>query len=118
MGFDGIPQLYETIAEIQHSTEIFIGCSETQLQGMLSYRITEGLVDIHRLVVSPKHFRKGIGRSLVEYLLDRYDGFDFAVSTGTANKPAISLYKSLGFQEQGFVEVAPGIHCTQFYLKN
>lgn len=118
MGFDGIPQLHETFAEIQNSTEIFTGYLERQLQGVISYRVKEGVVDIHRLVVSPNHFRKGIGKSLVEYLLKQYDGYEFAVSTGTANKPAISLYKALGFQEQGSIEVAPGIHCTQFYLNN
>ncbi|WP_142826977.1 GNAT family N-acetyltransferase [Planococcus soli] len=116
--FDGIPQLYETLAEIQKSTEIFLGYSEGQLQGILSYQVKGGTVEIHRLVVSPNHFRKGVGKKLMEYLLEKFKEYDFTVSTGTANIPAITLYKAFGFQEQRLIEVAPGIHCTQFYLSN
>lgn len=118
MGFYGIPQLHETVLEIQDSTEIFIGLNEEQLQGVISYRIEEGLVDIHRLVVAPCYFRKGVAKRLVEYVLRNYRGYEFTVSTGTANKPAIALYKTFGFQEQRLIEVAPGIHCTQFSLSN
>lgn len=118
MGFYGIPQLHETISEIQNSTEVFVGYKEEQLMGILSYRVEEGIVDIHRLVVGPDHFRKGIGKKLVAYLLGHYRGYGFTVSTGTANKPAIALYKAFGFQEQRLIEVAPGITCTQFSLDN
>lgn len=118
IGFDGIPQLYESFAEIQNSTETFTGYSEGSLQGVISYQVKEGIVDIHRLVVSPMHFRKGIGKKLVGYLLEHYEGYGLTVSTGTANIPAITLYKAFGFQEQRLIEVAPGIHCTQFYLSN
>lgn len=118
MGFDGIPQLTESLADIQKSAETFVGYSERQLQGVISYQIKEGTVDIHRLVISPDHFRKGIGKRLVKYLLEHYKGYELTVSTGTANKPAIALYKAFGFQEQQLIEVAPGIYCTQFCLSN
>lgn len=118
MGFSGIPQLHETANDIQNSDELFVGWREDELAGVLSYKIAEGLVDIHRLVVSPAHFRKGIGKSLVGYLLKRYKGYEFIVSTGTANKPAIALYQAFGFQEQRKVEVVPGIECTEFSLRN
>lgn len=118
MGFYGIPQLHETIFQIQNSAETFVGYREQQLQGLLSYQVEEGVVDIHRLVVHPDHFRKGVGKKLVSYLLGHYRGYRFTVSTGRANKPAIALYKAFGFQEQRLIEVAPGITCTQFSLDN
>ncbi|EGA89890.1 hypothetical protein GPDM_07565 [Planococcus donghaensis MPA1U2] len=118
MGFFEIPQLRETVHEIQNSTEMFIGYSEEQLQGVLSYKIEEGVIDIHRLVVAPAHFRKGIGRKLLSEVLKKYRTHDFKVSTGSANQPAITLYKLLGFQEIGVIEIAPGIYCTQLYLTN
>lgn len=118
MGFYEIPQLHETATDIQNSGELFVGCREEELIGVVSYKIAEGLVDIHRLVVSPAHFRKGIGKRLVEYLLKRYKGYEFIVSTGTANKPAIALYQAFGFQEQRKIEVAPGIECTEFSIRN
>lgn len=118
MGFDGIPQLRETVAEILGSQETFAGYCEEQLQGVISYQVEDRMIDIHRLVVDPPHFRKGIGKRLVAYLLERYRGYGFTVSTGTANQPAIALYKVYGFQERCTIEVAPGIYCTQFYLDN
>ncbi|MDJ0330237.1 GNAT family N-acetyltransferase [Planococcus sp. S3-L1] len=118
MGFYGIPQLHEPILEIQHSTEVFIGFNEEQLQGVISYQVEEGLIDIHRLVVAPCYFRKGVAKQLIEYVLRNYRGYEFIVSTGTANKPAIALYQAFGFQEKRLIEVAPGIYCTQFSLSN
>lgn len=118
MDFFEIPQLHETASDIQNSEEFFIGFQEEELMGVVSYKIAEGLVDIHRLIVNPAYFRRGIGKRLVEYLLKRYKGYDFTVSTGTANKPAIALYQAFGFQEQRKVEVAPGIECTAFSLRN
>ncbi len=116
MEFDGIPQLYETVREIQNSPDTFIGFSIERLQGVASYQVEQGIVDIHRLVVDPDQFRKGIGKQLVAYLLERYKGYEFVVSTGTANKPAIALYQANGFKEQRVFEVAPGVQCIQFSL--
>ena len=118
MGFYGIPQLHETVVDIQGSSETFVGYREDILMGVVAYKIKEGVVDIHRLVVSPAYFRKGVGKRLVKYLLKRYKGYEFTVSTGTANKPAIALYQAFGFQEQRKFEVAPETECTQFSLRN
>ncbi|ANU22270.1 GNAT family N-acetyltransferase [Planococcus donghaensis] len=118
MGFYDIPQLQETLQELQKSDELFIGYGEGQVQGVISYRVKGETVDINRLVVGPTYFRKGIGKKLVSYLLKNYRGYEFTVSTGTANKPAIALYQMFGFQEVGVIQVAPGIYCTQFRLRN
>ncbi|MBD8014823.1 GNAT family N-acetyltransferase [Microbacterium sp. APC 3898] len=118
MDFYEIPQLHETAIDIQNSGELFVGFQEEELMGVVSYKMVDGLVDIHRLIVNPAYFRRGIGKRLLEYLLKRYKGYEFIVSTGTANKPAIALYQAFGFQEQRKVEVAPGIECTVFGLRN
>lgn len=118
MGFYDIPQLHETVEEIQNSTEIFWGYTKQHVQGILSYKIEEGTVDIHRLIVDPDYFRLGIGRKLVGELIKKHRAYTVTVSTGSANKPAIALYKLFGFQEVGVMEVAPGIYCTQLQLNN
>lgn len=118
MDFWGIPQLHETVREIQTSRELFLGYSEERLQGVLSYKVEKGMIGIHRLVVDPANFRKGIGRKLLSEMLKKYRGYDFKVSTGSANQPAITLYKLFGFQEIGVNQVAPGIYCTQLFLTN
>ena len=115
MGFQGIPQLNESILEIRNSGEIFQGYLENaQLLGFVSYTKENNTIDIHRLVVDPGHFRKGIGRKLLAFLTGNFKGLDFIVSTGKANYPAKKLYESFDFIETEDFEVAPGIFCTAF----
>lgn len=116
MGFGGIPHITETVEEIQQSDEIFLGFHEEFLEGFISYKEEEGVVDIYRLVVDPLQFRRGIARQLVDHLLKEKKPAEFIVSTGTANEPARKLYESFGFQEDETFEVAPGVTCTQFRL--
>lgn len=113
MGFKGIPQLKESILEIQNSSETFLGYLENGLlKGFVSYKKENNTIDIHRLVVDPEHFRKGIGRELLMSLTKTFEGMEFIVSTGKTNMPAKNLYRSFGFTESEDFEVAPGIFCT------
>ena len=111
IGFQGIPALADTAETLQNSRETFIGFYEgTDLLGVLSYEETEDAVDICRLVVAPASFRKGVGRQLVEFTLDKYKQTkDITVSTGEQNAPALNLYKKLGFTEQRSFDPAPGV---------
>ncbi|EPD49463.1 hypothetical protein HMPREF1210_03362 [Paenisporosarcina sp. HGH0030] len=111
IGFQGIPALSETAEDIVNSKEIFIGYYEDdQLLGVLSYEENEDFVDICRLVVSPASFRKGIGRQLVNYIVEEIRGSrDVVVSTGLKNIPAVTLYEKLGFQQERTMEIAPGV---------
>jgi ribosomal protein S18 acetylase RimI-like enzyme len=117
IGFEGIPALKDTVASIQKSKEQFCGYyEEGVLVGVISYSIKDNTLEIHRLIVHPQHFRKGIGRALVEYVL--YLGRDnisrYIVWTASSNYPAVDLYRSLGFQEEEQVEVHPTIYITKF----
>ena len=115
IGFDGIPQLHESILEIQNSGETFIGYFNGVLAGFISYKVEGKVVDIHRLAVAPAHFRQGIGRQLLEYLLENFPGSDFIVSTATLNEPARKLYEMFGFELQGSFEPEPGIPCVIYH---
>jgi ribosomal protein S18 acetylase RimI-like enzyme len=114
MEFDGIPQIHESVEAIQNCEEVFIGFTEEELKGFISFKKDGQVIDIHRLVVDPPHFRRGIARKLLAHLLEQYRGYEFEVSTGSANEPAKNLYGSFGFIEQGRFEVAPGITCSKF----
>ncbi|MBL0882273.1 MAG: GNAT family N-acetyltransferase [Chitinophagaceae bacterium] len=62
----------------------------------------EGVCEMKRLYVKPKFRKYGIGRSLVEQLItESYQlGYtDMRLDTLERLKPAISLYKSLGFEK-------------------
>ena len=64
-----------------------------------------GVVEIHEddsihiqsLVVLPDHFRKGVGRQLMQHILSQYQSSLFMVETGLENIPAIALYEHFGF---------------------
>lgn len=83
--------------------------------GTVSYKEDGEVLDIHRLVVRPDRFRRGIARSLVGYIANvAADAKRIVVSTGAKNEPACRLYRSLGFRETGESEPSPGLRLTTF----
>lgn len=58
---------------------------------------SDGVLNIAALVVLPAHFRRGLGRRLVEEALTRSGGRRITVSTGAKNTPSIALYEAAGF---------------------
>lgn len=116
IGTDEIPPLKETFDQLQSCGETFIGFFEQgELAGALSYEQSGGVVDIHRLIVDPRHFRKGIARKLLERLEKGVsDVEEFIVSTGADNQPAVTLYKKHGFKPAGETIVGGGIRLAHF----
>ena len=118
IGSDEIPQLSETLEELQASGETFLGaCAylEGTLVGAISWRVDAGVLDLHRLVVDPNRFRAGIGAALVRAALAAEPEADRAVvQTGSSNEPAKQLYRREGFEEIDEVEVVPGLRVTRF----
>ncbi|MFD4641957.1 GNAT family N-acetyltransferase [Lentzea sp. NPDC058436] len=109
IGFDGIPPLHETLEELRATEEVFLGLHDDEgLVGAVSYRLDGSTVDIHRLVVHPRAFRRGIASKL----LDALPPGPQIVSTGTKNEPALKLYRKRGFVETGTREVGPGVSLT------
>lgn len=60
----------------------------------------EGKTHVASLVVLPRHFRQGIATSLLRHVIVLHGRGGITVSTGRANRPALRLYASLGFEEQ------------------
>lgn len=117
IGFDGIPQLKDTVDTIETSSEIFIGYTqEDRLIAFLSYLQEENEFDICRLVVHPNYFKQGIARKLLKYFLNEIVSppKKVIVSTGADNVPAINLYKSEGFAFLKNIEVAPSFYISLF----
>lgn len=52
--------------------------------------------EIRAVCVSPSARAKGIGKQLLQYLIDKCPG-DILLSVAESNKPAITLYQSYGF---------------------
>ena len=116
LGSDEIPPLHESLEELQASGETFLGAFlDGILAGAISWRVEDGVIDLHRLVVDPSRHRAGVGTALVRAALAAEPEAERAiVQTGAANEPARRLYRGEGFEEIDDIEVAPGLRVTRF----
>src|SRR5712691_3997279 len=114
LGFDGIPPLRETLDELMRCGERFLGSYDLDgLAGIVSWeKLAGGTVDVCRLVVAPRAFRRGHATALLDELDRAEPAGRYTVSTGTANVPALTLYRSRGFVPVGIREVAEGVTVT------
>ncbi|WP_439022065.1 GNAT family N-acetyltransferase [Bacillus thuringiensis] len=110
-----IPRLYDTVNDIQNCGETFYGYFfENKLVGFISFIQEENLIDIHRLVVSPDFFQKGVATKLLLYIFNMFpSSMTYIVQTGKANTPAITLYKKHGFITVSDTILPDGIILTQ-----
>ncbi len=112
IGAASLPVLHETAAQLRDSGETFLGArlAGGRLAGAVSYkRLADGSVDIHRLVVDPAAFRRGIATALLEALDAAAPAARTLVATGAANAPARALYERRGFRAVREFEAAGGV---------
>ena len=102
---------------MRYDREFFGRIKNGQLAGVAEIIETDGYVHIRSLVVDPKYFRQGIGKELVEFVLESFDTDLFVVETGVKNEPASKLYKKLGFTEVGQWDTDHGVRKVKFELK-
>jgi ribosomal protein S18 acetylase RimI-like enzyme len=112
---DRIPALTETLAELRDAGLEWLGASdEDGLAGAIAWTVLpDGTVDIDRLVVTPRSFRRGVGTALLDGLDALHPGRRVLVSTGRANVPAVTLYLGRGFSIAREREVIPGLWITE-----
>ena len=99
IGCADFPPLRECVDAILLAGEDFLLAYDNhQVVGALScLHGDEGCV-ICRMVVMPRHFRRGIGRWMLHYLfLSTNPALACRVVTARANHPGIAFYESLGF---------------------
>ena len=99
LGARTLPALTETSRQLGASGERFLGAFErARLVGAVAWKRRGPLVDIHRLVVDPDRFRRGIAGRLLDALEEHEpDAERMTVATGAANPPARRLYERRGF---------------------
>lgn len=121
MQFEDIPPLIETMEELRQNAEQFYGwyTSTGELVGVIAVECkTQYELHICRLMVRRDHFRQGIGRALMEYILHTPGVERFTICTGVCNEPAMKLYSSLGFQKLYDEEIVPGIYLRTLEKKS
>lgn len=100
VGTDNFPPLQRRSIAIQKSENKFYGLRiENELAGVIELAIENEELHICSLVVSPNHFRKGVGKSLIEFAFELHPTRKSLVETAAVNEPAISLYERMGFEE-------------------
>ncbi|HZG87312.1 GNAT family N-acetyltransferase [Paenibacillus sp.] len=118
IGLDSIPPLHDTPATLAACGETFVGCFHPSagLVGAVSYKLFDDgrTLDIHRMMVHPDHFRRGLASKLLGAVLSLPGLTRALVSTGTANAPAVALYERFGFQPDGLIDIAPDVTVTKF----
>ena len=113
-----IPPLKDTVYTLQHCGETFFGYYENEeLCGVISIQIDDDDVHIHRLIVHPNHFRKGIAQLLLNFIETKFQIETIKVATGSKNIPAVSFYKKNGFRNIKEVIVNEQLSLTFFEKK-
>lgn len=118
IGTYDIPPLKDTVYTLQHCGENFFGYYENgNLYGAVSIKVDDVVVDIHRLIVHPNQFRKGIAQLLLNFIETKFQVETIKVATGSKNTPAVSFYKKNGFQNINEVLVNEQLSLTFFEKK-
>ena len=111
IGTDMLPVLHERADQLRASGETFLGARLAgRLAGAVSYkRLDDGTVDIHRLVVDPAAFRRGVATALLDALDAAAPAARTIGATGAANGPARTLYERRGFRPVREVTAGGGV---------
>lgn len=116
MNFYDIPPLKDTISSLKECDEIFYGYYINNiLAGIISYKIIENVLDIHRVAIHPSFFRMGIAGKLISFIEEIDNSTSkVVVCTGKKNLPAVNLYLKNGYQKVKDIEICEGIYLTKF----
>lgn len=113
IGDDRIPLLHESVDELCGAqVHWLVARAGDEILGAAAWSGSE----IDRLVVSPHAHRRGIGRALVDMMLESIVGQRVDVATGRDNLPARRLYESFGFVHTENQQVLPGLWLARYAL--
>lgn len=111
-----IPPLKDTLGSLKECDEIFYGFYKNEvLAGIISFKIIENVLDIHRVAVDPRFFRMGIAGKLVNFVEVLESNIKkVLVCTGKENLPAVNLYLKNGYKKTKNIEISKNINLTEF----
>lgn len=116
IGFKEIPPLKDTIDSLSLCDEIFYGYHINDiLAGIISFKIIDNVLDIHRVAIHPAFFRMGIAGKLINFIEGLESNINkVVVCTGKENLPAVNLYLKNGYKKKKHIEISNGIYLTEF----
>ena len=111
------PPLQRPLESYIKSTTTFFGYHiKDEIVGIVEVSSKEKTTHINSLVVSPHFFRQGIGRELMNYILQKFSSKVVTVETGLENIPASKLYTSFHFKEVKQWDTDHGVRKIRFKL--
>jgi len=116
IGFYEIPPLKDTIDSLKKCDENFYGYYlKGILLGIISYKIFENVLDIHRVAIHPCYFKRGIASKMLNFIEKIESNINkVVVCTGKENLPAVNLYLKKGYTKKKDIEIVKGIYITEF----
>ncbi|MCX4777208.1 GNAT family N-acetyltransferase [Streptomyces sp. NBC_01264] len=117
IGFDGIPALRESLADLRARPLNWIGAlsGDGEITGFLAWGEEADAVHLDRLCVDPARFRRGIASLLLRHVLtDVLPHRTVTVTTGADNAPAVTLYERSGFTRGADFSPVPGLRMASF----
>jgi ribosomal-protein-alanine N-acetyltransferase len=100
------------------NSEIYVAYEGVKTIGFIAYEDKQDSVEIISLAVIPEYQKKGIGKLLLNQILDGLKGRKIHLVTHPRNTPAIILYLKLGFEIYGLKENYYGDGQPRLLLKN
>ena len=100
------------------NSEIYVAYEGMKIIGFIAYEDKQDSVEIISLAVIPEYQKKGIGKLLLNQILDGLKGRKIHLVTHPRNTPAIILYLKLGFEIYGLKENYYGDGQPRLLLKN
>ncbi|WP_179273491.1 MULTISPECIES: GNAT family N-acetyltransferase [unclassified Rhodococcus (in: high G+C Gram-positive bacteria)] len=113
IGDERIPLLHESVDDLcAAQVHWLVAREDDEILGAAACSEAE----IDRLVVAPRAHRQGIGKALVDAILESIVAQRVHVATGRDNPPARRLYESLGFVHTEDSQVLPGLWLARYEL--
>lgn len=117
LNHDNFPPLQRTADQIRQSKNVFYGYfSEEEMHAIMELELYSDHVHIRSLCVLPSYFRQGIGRQLLNFVIDQFQTDLITVETGHANQPAVDFYLHFGFKKNKVWMTDVGIEKISFTM--
>ncbi len=115
--YDNIPYLTQGLSDLMQEDEIFYAYKDDtdKIIGVISFSIVnDGVLDIHRFMVHPAHYRKGVATKLLRHVKSKYFLRKIIAQTGAKNRPAIEFYERNGIPFVCNIQVNKQIELATF----